>query len=277
MSEKLLDIERKAIKKAASAGGDLADALKAIAKSKEKDNVFAMLEALAVARKACTALAGLPGIMGPLQDQLKALTKEAEGEAERMKARVIGGLDDALKAHGLKLEGRLPQLRCGPLTLELGGSGSSGIAIWYGPRVASLGSTSLEPEPAAKTIAETLAKLNTADFTDAAFMADLLASWRAAVGRAGGEPGDRAPIVAVLAEMALTRQSRKWRNQPTRSGFKEYSRVQFSHDLGRARTRTSGGYELLLTVATRDQTRNAADHLWVSGTHYAFIAFRQSE
>ncbi len=272
MTDDALEAERRAVKKAASAADDLSSALKTIRKS--TDNVFKRLDALAAARKACVALAGLPGLLGPLQDRITTLSREAEAEAERVRARVIGELDDALKQRGLKLEGRLPNLRCGPLTLEIGGAATSGMAIWYGPRIASMGSTSLDPETCAQAVADTLSKLTGDSFDDQHFIADLTAAWRAAVARSGAQPGDRAPINAVLAEMAVTRQSAKWRNDPTRSGFREYTRVQFSFDLGRIRTRIVGGSELLLTVATRDQTRKPADHLWVAGTHYAFLGFR---
>jgi len=63
---------------------------------------------------------------------------------------------------------------------------------------------------------------------------------------------------------------------PRRSNFKEYSRVQLSFDLFRTPQRHYQGREFRLVVASREQTKNKADFLWVptnwQGEGYCFTA-----
>lgn len=269
-----LDVERKAAKRAAGAADSLADALKAIKKAGE--DPFATLAAVADARKACAGLRGIAEVIGPLEGRLDEISKEAQARAERSRAALMGQLDDALKQRGLTLKGRLPILECGPLTLELISGAKAQLKLWYGPKIALLGATGLDAEKAADEIAQRVSRLDGEAFDGAVFLEELLAAWRAAVARVGGAAGDRAPIVAVLGEMAAGRQSARWRNDPAKSAYREYTRVQFSHDIGRLRIRQRAGAELVLTVASRDQTKNAADHLWVAGTHYAWLSFREA-
>lgn len=274
MTDSSFDAERKAVKKAASAAESLAKALKTADKAATDldARAFDALEALEEARKSLAQLATLSDVLAPLAPQVEARLTQARQAAERGRARVVGALDETLRGAGLRLEGRLPQLKCGPLTLEIDGAT---LSIWYGPKLERLDQIGLDPKKAGDRVLELLGELDGAPLDEPAFLAGLESAWRAAVARVGGAAGDKAPIVRVLAEMAVEQQSERWRQDPGKARFAPYSRVSFSHDLGRLATRRLGDSELMLTVATRDQTKKAADHLWVGGTHYAFLSFRR--
>jgi hypothetical protein len=272
------EAERKAARAAAKAAEALSDSLKILqtAAADLDERAFEVLPALAdatsAARKLSDALASLP----ELQASLSALSKEAEAAAERSRARMVGGLADALDAQGFTLTGRLPNLQCGPLTLELKGGKKPEVVVHYGPRIAALASAPMDPEAVAKAVKAAMAEVAPEPLDDHGFLERLFVAWRVAQARLGLGPGDKAPIVAVLAELAAGMQSAAWRQDPSRGRFKSYSRVRFSHDLGRLKTRRADGRELMLTVATRDQTKKASDHLWVDGTHYAYLSFREA-
>lgn len=272
------EAERKAIRKAANTTTALSDALKASRDAAERidANPFAALIAANEARRHCKALAGLADQLGLVDAALADLATRAESLGERAKARLVGELDDALRQDGLELQGRLPSLRCGPLTLELEGGRKPQVRIQYGPGIALLDTAPLDPAAIAERVRAQLRELEGGGELDsAAFLDEVRAAWRAAVARGGGAAGDKAPIIAVLGEVAAGRQTQQWRSDPTRSAYRPYARVRFGHDLGRLRSRrTADGAELVLTVATRDQTKRAADHLWIAGTHYAWLAFR---
>ena len=267
-----LDTGRKAAKQAAKAAETLADALKDASKAAANLDDKAA-SALAAADEATRALGRLNNLLPALNDltgPLSALTLDARAAAEHSKARLLGALDDALRETGHKLTGRPPELVCGPLTIELAGTE---VRIHYGPGIALLDKVSLDPDKVARRTVELLAQLDGDPLDDTRYLEDLRGAWRAAVAREGGASGSKAPIVKVLSEMAFARQGDGFRRDPRRGAFSDYGRVQFSHDLGRLRTRTVDGSELALTVATRDQTKKASDHLWVAGTHYAYLSF----
>ncbi len=266
-----MTIARKAIKKAAGDAERLVGALRAIDKAGE--DPFARMAGVGQARKAAAGLHGLDKTLVAVEDWLDAIGRDATAEAERSRAQLMGDLDDELRNRGHRLSGRLPTLECGPLTIELALADKAELRIWYGPKIARLGTAPLDAPRAAAMVSEVISGLSVA-IDDEAFLREVQAAWRAAVARAGGAPGDRPPIVSVLGEMAAGRQSVKWARDPVKSAYREYTRVQFSFDLGRLRTRRVDDAELQLTVATRDQTKSASDHLWVAGTHYAFVSFR---
>ena len=269
--------ERKASKKAVKAAGELAAALRHVDAADVQEQPFKALSAVAAARAACVVLRPLAANLDIVEHKLTTLAGEAMAAAEREKGRLVSELDDALRAGGLKLEGHLPKLRCGPFTLELVTGEQPEVRVSYGPGIALLATVAPDPEAVATEVKARLKELEGEPLDDDAFLRELRLGWRVALARVGGgEGGDKAPIVAVLAEVAAGRQSRAWRLNPTRQGFQTYSRVQFAHDVARLRRRTLGAEELVLTVATRDQTRSESDHLWIEGTHYAYLSFRMS-
>ena len=276
---KPLEDERKQVKKAVSALGDLVEALKTAQRGLERgldEEAPAVLDGLASATRAIRTLRRLPATLESLEPQLSALRTDTERAYEKSRARLVAELDERLRqGHGLRLEGRLPKLSCGPLVLELAGGSKPEVRIHYGPQIALLDTVPVDAEKVAQAVASQLGSLEKDARPDEQFLDELCGAWRCAVARLDLGHRDKAPIIGVLAELAAGRQQPGWRADPVRTAYRSYSRVQFSHDLARLRVHRTGDHELVLTVATRDQTRRPADHLWVSGTHYAYLAFRK--
>jgi len=278
MSDRPLDAERKIVKKAAGAAALLEQALKRLSQTAADldERAFEAVIAAADARKALPPLTALSRTLEALDRTVVGLESEARAAADRSRARLAGGLAEALEAAGHPVSGRLPALKCGPLTLELVSGSRPEVVIWFGPKVEEMGRAPMVVDKVVSAVLDAIGHLEGAPLDDAQFLAELHAAWRVALARLRLGPQDRAPINAVLSEIAVGRQSDRWKLDPSSKGFRPYTRVQFAHDLGRLRLRQNGGVELMLTVATRDQTKRATDHLWVDGTHYAYLAFREA-
>ncbi len=270
------DAERKAIRKAQKAMKELGSALREVSSLGDAiaERPFEALTSLATARSSCQALSGLGATMDAIEAKVAELTLSSEQNAEREKNRLMAELDEALRRDGYRLEGHVPKLKCGPLTLELVTGEQPEIRVHYGPAVALLATCKPVPSEVAAEVRAQMKLLEGEPLDDDVFLKEIRVAWRVAMARGGAEAGDKVPIVNVIAELAVGRQTRGWRNNPQKLSFQPYGRVQFAHDLARLGTRRVGHEELVLTVATRDQTKSEADHLWVSGTHYAYVSFK---
>ena len=274
MSDSLADY-RKVASKLARTSENLAVALKDLqsAAAQLEDRPFAIAPTVAEVRKALTPIATIAESLAPLLPRLEQLEVEGRTATERGRARLAGTLHEELAHHGLALHGRLPTPTVGPLSLEFVFGTKAVVKIYYGPKVALLETVPLDPSAVASAVAIALKALDDDDFDQPLFLAELHRAWRIALVRLDLPDGERAPIRAVHAAIASGRQPAH-AFEPNAKGVVAYSAVKFSHDLSRLRTRRATFGELALTVATREQTKKTSDHLWIDGTHYAFIAFR---
>jgi len=217
------------------------------------------------------------------QQWVIALAESARAAQQKARAAIPAELARLLEPMGLTVTGTLPDLRCGILTLRFRlETRKPDVEIQYGPGIASLKKM---PVAADKIAAEVVNIVQTLDGTplDATqFLHELRTAYRIACARHGEtDDGRPVPLTRVMAELAFSRQSAAFLADPVRDRFTPYSRVQFSYDLFRLRERTLDGEELRLTIATREQTRQAGGHLWIptsaagQGTHYASLSFRR--
>ena len=274
MSDDLSNHRKTAAKLSRSAEA-LAEALKRVEASEKRidDRPFAIAPAVADARKALKPIAALANDLAELHSRLQTLDDAGKAATERGRARLAGELHEHLSSRGLALKGRLPTPTVGPLTLEFVFGGKPSVKIHYGPKVALLNTVPLDPETVSKAVAAELDILEGTPLDENSFLSELHTAWKVALIRLNISAGERAPIRAVHEAMAAGRQPpQAW--ESTGRGVVEYGAVRFCHDLARLRTRVATYGELALTVATREQTKSSADHLWVDGTHYAFISFR---
>lgn len=202
---------------------------------------------------------------------------------ERVRSRLAAELAELLSERGLAVEGNLPELRCGVITIEL--LFDKGEArLFYGPRISVLGRSKLVAKELADAVAGQMEALAKAPLDGKAFLTDVRDAWRRVCRDEGKDPamGPTVPVVAVLDALAWKRQGGRFRADPVRENFASYGRVQFSYDLHRLVERRLGDDELRLTVATREQTKSEAESLWVprtargEGTHFGGLAFRRA-
>ncbi|GMV42758.1 MAG: hypothetical protein AMXMBFR64_44740 [Myxococcales bacterium] len=268
----------------ASAFKDLAAAARQLAKldPELERNVWVADAALVSAEKALSTV----GAVVPLADArawVGVLRQRVDALKDRARSQTAAALSRELAALGLGLEGTIPELRCGVLTLELVFERAE-VRIHFGPRIAQLAKAPLDAKEAAAAVKAALDALSPAPLDEPAYIAEVHGAWRRAclLGGQDTATGATVPIVAVLDQMAWGRQSARFRANPTRESFEGYGRVQLAWDLYRLSLRTHGDLELKLTVATREQTRSEAENLWVprtargEGTHFAGVAFRRT-
>jgi hypothetical protein len=214
-----------------------------------------------------------------VRDELAAASTTARNALERERALLAGAVAAELAKVGLKVEGHLPQLRVGLLTMEFAFGPKGRCILWFGPRHERLGDCPLEATAIAAKAAELDRSLMGGEFVEALFLAELRAAYRVCVVRQAVPEGERVPVTALLAEIAFRRQRPAFWADPRRETFTPYGRVEFACALARLKTRRDGDRELRLDVATMTQTRRPEDHLWVprgrtgDGTHYATAAF----
>jgi hypothetical protein len=237
---------------------------------------------LAKIDKALATLGEAPG----LRQELTAWTREVRARVEPIKDRVrsllAAALAKELAAFELTVEGNLPELRCSVLTLELLFDKAE-VRIFYGPRIELLGKAKLDPKPAAEAVKAALDELSKQPLDPKEFLQQTREAWQRAARLAGEDPakGPTIGVVEVLEQLALLKQGKSFRANPTRENFTSYGRVQWSWDLYRLSERRLGDEELRLTVATREQTKSEATSLWVprtargEGTHIGSLAFRK--
>lgn len=193
-----------------------------------------------------------------------------------------GGLAAALSELGIVPRGQLPVVRVGMFSLRVDFDAGTAVLYW-GPEVEKLAAgVALTPDAAARAVREQLALLRKRGFPPARLAGLLRQSYRRWLGAGGHEQGMRAPIVDLLAELALLIQPDAFRADPARGRFVEYPRVQFSHDLYRLRA-AAAGEAPRLHVATFDSTTSRTKSLWVpdndqgDGTHYSFVSYPATE
>ena len=212
--------------------------------------------------------------MGVLRASLEARVSGAMADAS---ARLTGQIAAAL-AKDAPVTGQLPELRWGLLRLEFKLTGlKREVVIWYGPKVAKLASSAADADAIVTAAREARSLLDRAPLDAAAFLDELGGAYESTRRRLAVAPHTAVPILAVLQDLVISRQSTAFLADPSREHFQPYPRVQFSYDLYRAGPRGA----LSLGVAAHAQTKKPEDHLWVptspsgDGTHFASLAVRE--
>lgn len=272
---------QKELAKIAAAAEGLREAVRSVGKAREDlaRRAFAIGDELGACDGPQRTLAGSAAVLAAFASWRTEVEREAADARARASRAIPADLDRILAPEGLRVEGHLPRLRCGlfGLVFELSAK-KPDVAIEFGPGVAVLGRAAVAPEAIAEALRVARAELEAGRTPPATFLAELREALAVARHRLRLGASERVPIVAALAELAWVRQSTAFRSDPSRARFTPYSRVAFSYDLGML---SSG--EVLLTIATREQTKSPEDSLWVprgergDGAHYAAITIREAE
>jgi hypothetical protein len=268
---------RKAISRQASALRRADRALAAAARLPE-DLAASAYFADEIVRDLDAALGNLESsVLGEIAGFRDALRERVQNALADAAARLAAQVAERLSPDA-PVTGQLPELRWGLLRLEFQLAGPKrAVVIWYGPRVAALARVAPEPDAVAEAARAARADLDRAPLEPEGFLRELREAYEGARRRRGAEPAAPVPILEVLRELCLARQSSAFRADPVRDHFRSYGRVQFSYDLYRA----GPCGPVSLGVAAHAQTRNREDHLWVptgpngEGTHYATLAVRE--
>jgi hypothetical protein len=212
------------------------------------------------------------GLRAAVQEWLADHVAAAEKDSKRRATEFGAALDDALVGSGLRVSGQYPDLHVGIFTIEV--RVPQGEAVyWYGPKVERLSAGPLVAADAARRLREFRDSLGSS--LTAPEYVKLL---RLAYDRVRGSSREAAVSLKSLhPEVAFSVQDPRFRSNPRRETFSNYTRADFSYDLSRIRGEP---HAPRLIVATRANTRHAADSLWVpeadrAGTHYSHLQFSE--
>lgn len=187
---------------------------------------------------------------------LDTYRQELTAAQETIKKQFGAELECLLKEQGINLAGQYPRLKAGLFTIELDFDNER-VKLWYGPQQEYLSQCSLAADKVAEQTLQAKKQLGSALQPE-----EFLARLQKAVSRVvGNAPDQPAPIIQVLGEMAHLMQTSHFYTDPSRENFKSYSRADFSYDL--FRIRSVAGTKFRLSTATRAQTRNRRDFLWI--------------
>ena len=223
-------------------------------------------ERLALSETAIGQIARLEGIekdISALKTALASQVRASENLVVSERALLAGQVAAALKSKGFSVEGNLPLLRVGAITLELEFGTKPQVLVWFGPRKERLASCDMDPSEVADAVTTLDAQLFRSPLDTDSLLAELFQAYRVALTRHALLPGSRVPLPALMVELTVGRQKTSFMADPKRENFRGCSRAEFAASLSRLTVRRQGNDELRFDVATMDQSRRQEDHLWV--------------
>ncbi len=242
-----------------------------------------------VARQAAEALAkALEGPAGSADELLTATRRWAADvqarairDAEALRASLARDVANAAEELGLVVSGRLPELRCGVLTVVFDFA-QGRATLWFGPRVEKLTSVALDAASIGAAMAQAIERLRAAATPPEAFVEAVHEAWTVAVVRARQslQANPFVPLADVWRTWVWVRQSPRFHEAPSRARFEDATRAEFAYALGAVRsTPTSRGLAVRLRTATRQETRKRGGSLWIPqdrtgrGAHFSAMSF----
>ncbi|MCD6319351.1 MAG: hypothetical protein J7M03_01585 [Candidatus Desulfofervidaceae bacterium] len=215
----------------------------------------------------------LTSILEESQNFLNQVQGEIAGQKEAYKTRLGSML--AAELPEIKIVGQLPRLKVGLFTLEFL-LAKNEVKIWYGPQYELVQKVNLTKADLASTLKELHKKLDSEGQKGEVLVSSLWQAYKRILAERELNLGTPVSIKDIFPYLIWLQQKDDFWLHPKRNRFKEYSRMQLSFDLFRTPQRTYKDYEFRLIIASREQTRNKADFLWVpvnwQGEGYCFAA-----
>jgi len=190
------------------------------------------------------------------------INKEIDTLQGSIKTKFGSQLDSLLHAKGLNLSGNYPDYQASFFTIKIH-QHQKKAEIFYGPEFESLAKSKLIPEDVANVIFEEYEKITQRAFNEEDYLHQLFEAYNLSLHRMNLTFGSDVPIGEINCSLAFLLQSKKFRQNPKKATFTEYDRVYLSYDLSRLKKRRINNYEMKLTTATRAQTRNRYDFIWI--------------
>ncbi|MCP2520714.1 hypothetical protein NLD30_09770 [SCandidatus Aminicenantes bacterium Aminicenantia_JdfR_composite] len=188
-------------------------------------------------------------------------------------------LERELSSKGFDIEWKYPYIYAGLYKIQLD-FGKKSANIYWGPEFVK--KVRLLPSEIAKEIENFEKKLKNRPFETDSYLNLLEKAYKRVLENHNYLPGEKAPIIEVLIELTFLLQDKKFRENPTKSNFKEYNRIFFAYDLYRIKnSQEAKARGLTLYIATFDSTKFKGKVLFVpdnekEGTRYAYLAFEKA-
>lgn len=139
------------------------------------------------------------------------------------------------------------------------------VTIWYGYENEKIDTCEMDVDSVVKKTIEVQEGLKKYPFTEGAFLSKLLQAYQNLLGVRRLKFGEEIPIFDILQEYVFLIQGRKFRANPKKENFTDYSSIQFSYDLYRLSSFSIDNYQLHFIPATFSNTRKGESRevLWV--------------
>ena len=164
--------------------------------------------------------------------------------------------------NGLNLSGDYSNLKVLLYTLEVD-LDIHKVIIWYGNKQEKVASANLNPEEVTRKILAAYQKMKNKPLDEKEFITRLYNAYKTVCLKKNIKQGNKVRITDVLTEYVYLIQGRKFLQNPTKSNFKGYDRIQFSYDLYRLQNDTIDGKKMQLISATRAYTKSRMDFIWI--------------
>jgi len=190
--------------------------------------------------------------------------EELKQKEEEQKTKFGLELERLLQVHQFRLEGNYPKLRAAfySFTVDIP---ANKVTIFFGPDMEKLAMTKAIPEEVVATVVKNHEMITRRPLDEPVFLLTLRRAYQMYIAQSRNQKrmGDDAPLPEIHILYAVLIQKDKFRKNPIKGNFSEYTRPMFSYDLSRLKTRKIDQAELQLITATRADTRSSLDFLWI--------------
>lgn len=197
-----------------------------------------------------------------VQNILNKSREELKQKEEELKSKFGFNLEKCLKARNFNLEGNYPVLRSSFYTFVIDISADK-VTIYFGPEMEKLDVTKAIPEIVVAALVKRHEEIIKRSFDEKAFLRMLKTAYQMYLAQNQKKIGDDAPIPEIHVLYSLLIQKEKFRKNPVKENFAEYTRAMFSYDLSQLKNRTIDQTDMRLITATRSDTRMSGDFLWI--------------
>lgn len=140
---------------------------------------------------------------------------------------------------------------------------SNKVDIYYGPEFEKLETTKADPDKVFSRIIDLHKRITQREFDDNTFLANLLKSYELCLILNNKKPGETVNVSDILPMYAYIIQEKKFKQNPLKKYYSEYTRTFFSYDLFRLKTRKIENFELRLVTAMRADTKKKFNFIWI--------------
>lgn len=199
---------------------------------------------------------------------------------ERFKREFLTNLEDLLKKKKFELKGTLPMLRTSLFSFKIDFE-KPFISIWYGPEQERLVNCKLDFKILAETIDKFYNYITNREFNENNFLKKVFRAYEISIFKKGKKYGEQIPIINVLLDYIFLNQNNKFKTNPRKEFYTDYTRFLFSYDLYKLKKRKVQNNELTLMIATRAYTKKYSDFIWVptnekgDGNYISHIKFKE--
>jgi len=223
-----------------------------------------------------------PGIRNVIDPWLKKEKSSIGKLKEDFRFRFGQQLKPLFEKDGVRIRGQYPLLRLGLFTLRLNFEFGE-ATLFFGPEVDKIKSKiPLQPKEIYDIVSRCRRDIEAEPFEIDKFYEDIHAAYLRCLRLAGKSSGDKILVTDLLKEYVFLKQPKQFMIDPSKSHFKEYSRIKLSYMFYRLKNADVGARGMRFHVATFDATVDKLHSFWIpdndegDGTHYEYVSFEKS-